>query len=189
MNREGKPTPSVLERVLDAAGVIRLVHWDAGRSPTLFGIMKMRAQCTWRMDQAFAGGHTMRLYGSFTSDQALVLTRYSAQGVLVDSAQWRSGGDEETIRPGILFCLQWARQQQYRGLPAAAGRQVGRRALGSETIEGVRARQSLEGQRGFEERILKAEHGFYSAVAPSSLLFLVRVRAVSRDLLQLKAES
>jgi len=74
------------------------------------------------MDQALPGTHTLRLYGSLTSDQSAILiqartghcrlNQYLSRGGLVESAICECKQGEETIRHVILSCPQWAEERK-----------------------------------------------------------------------------
>lgn len=92
---------------------MRLIVWDRSEDPALFDITSMPSQYTWMVDQALPGKHTLQLYGSLTSDQALILIQARTghcrlnQG-LVESAKCRCGDDEERVRNFTPSCPQWA---------------------------------------------------------------------------------
>jgi hypothetical protein len=74
------------------------------------------------MDQALPEKHTLRLYGSLTSDQIAILiqartghcrlNQYLARGGLVESALCECKQGEETIRHVIFPCPQWAEERK-----------------------------------------------------------------------------
>jgi hypothetical protein len=63
----------VRERVREVEGVIRLINRDRSDNPTSFDSLGLTGQYTWKMDQALPESHTLRLYGSLTSDQSAIL--------------------------------------------------------------------------------------------------------------------
>jgi hypothetical protein len=77
--------------------------------------------------------HTLRQYGSLTSDQSAILiqartghcrlNQYLSRGGLVESALCKCKQGEETIRHVILSCPQWAEER--KELWAAAGGRAG----------------------------------------------------------------
>jgi ribonuclease HI len=95
-SQKGRPTAPALERVREVEGVIRLINRDRSDDPTLFDSSGLTGQYTWKMDQALLGTHTLRLYGSLTSDQAAILiqartghcrlNQYLSRGGSVESA-------------------------------------------------------------------------------------------------------
>jgi len=72
-SQKGRPTAPALERVREVEGVIRLINRDRSDDPTPFDSLGLTGQYTWKMDQALLGAHTLRLYGSLTSDQVAIL--------------------------------------------------------------------------------------------------------------------
>jgi hypothetical protein len=69
----GKPMAPALERMREVAGVISLINRDRSEDPNPFDTTRLPGQYTWKLDQALFGKHTVQLYGSLTSDQALIL--------------------------------------------------------------------------------------------------------------------
>jgi hypothetical protein len=120
--QKDKPSASALERVREVEGVIRLINRDRSDNPTPFDSTGLAGQYTWKMDQALPGKHTLRLYGSLTSDQAATLiqartghcrlNRYLARIGLVGSALCECGRGEETIRHVLLSCTRWAEERR-----------------------------------------------------------------------------
>jgi hypothetical protein len=118
----GKPTAPALERVREVEGVIRLINRDRSDNPTPFDSTGLAGQHTWKMDQALPGKHTLKLYGSLTSDQTAILiqartghcrsNQYLARGSLVESALCECKQGEETIRHVILSCPRWAEERK-----------------------------------------------------------------------------
>jgi hypothetical protein len=121
-SRKGKPSAPALERVQEVEGVIRLIDRDRSDNPTPFDSTGLAGQYTWKMDQALPGKHTLRLYGSLTSDRAATLiqartghcrlNRYLARTGLVGSTLCECGRGEETIRHVILSCKRSAEERR-----------------------------------------------------------------------------
>jgi hypothetical protein len=121
-SQKGKPTAPALERVREVEGVIRLINRDRSDNPTPFDSTGLAGQYTWKMDQALPGKHTLKLYGSLTSDQTAILiqartghcrlNQYLARGGLVESALCECKQGEETIRHVILSCPRWAEERK-----------------------------------------------------------------------------
>lgn len=129
----GKPTAPALERVREVAGVIRLINRDRSEDPNPFDTTRLPGQYTWKMDQALPGKHTLKLYGSLTSDQASILiqartghcrlNQYLSRAGLRDDAKCGCGDNDETIKHVLLWCPRWADER--RELRAAAGDRSG----------------------------------------------------------------
>jgi hypothetical protein len=95
-SQKGKPIAPALERVRKVERVIPLINRDRSKNLTPFDSTGLAGQYTWKTDQALPGKHTLRLYGSLTSDQTAVLiqartghyrlNQYLSRGGLVDSA-------------------------------------------------------------------------------------------------------
>ena len=106
----------------EVEGVIRLINRDRSDNLTPFDSLGLAGQYTWKMDQALPGTHTLRLYGSLTSDQSAILiqarighcrlNQYLSRGCLVESALCECGQGEETIRHVILSCPQLAEERK-----------------------------------------------------------------------------
>jgi hypothetical protein len=85
------------------------------------------------MDQALPGRHTLRLYGSLTSDQTAVLVQartghyrlnqYLSRRGLVNSTTCKCSQGEDTIQHVTLVCQQWVKEREE--LRVVAGRRVG----------------------------------------------------------------
>jgi hypothetical protein len=100
-SQKGRLTAPALERVREVEGVIRLINWDRSDNPTPFDSLGLAGQYAWKMDQVLLGTHTLRLYGSLTSDQSAILiqartghcrlNQYLSRGGLVESALCECG--------------------------------------------------------------------------------------------------
>jgi hypothetical protein len=113
--------------------VIRLIENDRKSDPALFSSEGLPGQCTWKLDQALPGRHTLRLYGAFSSEQASVLiqartghcrlNQYLSRIGVVEEAKCRCGIDNETVRHILCMCFLWIVQR--RTLQAIAGDRCG----------------------------------------------------------------
>lgn len=132
-SQPGGPTAPACERVREAERVVQLINRDRSDNPTPFDATQLAGQYTWRMDQALPGKHTLKLYGSLTSDQAAILiqartghcrlNQYLSRGGLVDSALCECGQADETVKHLILSCPRW--EEGRKELGAAVGSRVG----------------------------------------------------------------
>jgi hypothetical protein len=84
---------------------------------------------TWKMDRAWSGKHTLRLYGALSSDEASILVQARTEHCglnaclfrkkLADSPTCECGRGDETVRHVLLHCERWAEAR--KALREAAG--------------------------------------------------------------------
>ncbi|KAM0721336.1 hypothetical protein Q7P37_003040 [Cladosporium fusiforme] len=132
-SQPGKPTAPARERVREAERVVQLINRDRSEDPTPFDATQLAGQYTWKMDQALPGKHTLKLYGSLTSEQAAILiqartghcrlNQYLSRGGLVDTALCECRQADETIKHLILSCPRW--EEERKELGTAVGNRVG----------------------------------------------------------------
>lgn len=129
----GKPTAPARERVREAERVVQLINRDRSEDPAPSDATQLAGQYTWKMDQALPGKHTLRVYGSLTSEQAAILiqartghcrlNQYLLRGGLVDSALCECGQADETMKHLLLSCPRW--EEERKELKLVASDRVG----------------------------------------------------------------
>jgi len=67
-SRDGGLTAPLARRIREAVGAIRLVENDQKSDLTLFESEGLPGECTWKLNQALPGQHTLRLCRAFSSE-------------------------------------------------------------------------------------------------------------------------
>jgi ribonuclease HI len=122
-------TAAPTERVRELSGVLRLVKAERTKGLHTIEDDVCVKYCTCKMDKAWSGKHTLRLYGALSSDEAsiLMLARMEHCGLnaclfikkLADSPACECGRGDETVLHVLLRCDKYA--QARKALREAAG--------------------------------------------------------------------
>jgi hypothetical protein len=139
---------------------------------------------TWKMDKAWSGKHTLRLYGALSSDEASILmqarTEYCGLNAclfrkkLVDSPACKCGRSDETVLHVLLRCDNYAEAR--KALREAAGDRWGNASYllgGWSGHKGVRTGKLVDGPREIWKPDLK--------VIRASIRFLYQTGRLSRS--------
>lgn len=117
-----KPTLQPSERVRELSGVLRLIDRERSKKLHVSEEDFRVRYYTWKMDRAWSGRHTLRLYGALSSDEAsiLVQARTGHCGLnaclfrkkLADSPTCECGRGDETVLHALLHCERWAEARE-----------------------------------------------------------------------------
>jgi ribonuclease HI len=129
MTPNGRPTLQLSERVRELSGVLRLIDKERSNKLHLSEDDVQVKYYTWKMDRAWSGKHTLRLYGALSSDEASILVQARTEHCglnaclfrkkLADSPTCECGRGDETVRHVLLHCERWAEAR--KALREAAG--------------------------------------------------------------------
>jgi hypothetical protein len=124
-----RPTAQLSERVRELSGVLRLIDQERSKKLHLDEDDDRVKYYTWKMDRAWSGKHTLRLYGALSSDEASILVQARTEHCglnaclfrkkLADSPTCECGRGDETVRHVLLHCERWAEAR--KRLREAAG--------------------------------------------------------------------
>jgi hypothetical protein len=177
-------TAAPAERVRELSGVLRLVK--AERAKNLY--MNEDDVCvkyyTWKMDKAWSGRHTLRLYGALSSDEASILVQARTEHCglnaclfrnrLADSPACECGRGDETVLHVLLRCDRYAEAR--KALREAAGDRWGDASYllgGWSGRKDVRTGEFVDGPRESWKPDLK--------VVKASIRFLYQTGRLSRS--------
>lgn len=111
-------TAAPSERVRELSGVLRLVKAERVKRLHTNEDDVRAKYYTWKMDKAWSGKHTLRLYGALTSDEASILVQARTEHCglnaclfrkkLADSPACECGRGDETVLHVLLHCDRYA---------------------------------------------------------------------------------
>ena len=111
-------TTAPAERVREPSGVLRLVKAVRAKSLHVNEDDICVKYYTWKMDKAWSGKHTLRLYGALSSDEASILVQARTEHCglnaclfrkkLADSPACECGRGDETVLHVLLRCELYA---------------------------------------------------------------------------------
>jgi hypothetical protein len=109
-------TAAPAERVRELSGVLRLVKAERAKNPQTNEDDVRVKYYTWKMDNAWSGKHTLRLYGALSSDEGSILVQAWTEHCglnaclfrkkLADSPACKCGRGDETVLHVLLRCDQ-----------------------------------------------------------------------------------
>jgi len=122
-------TAAPAERVRELSGVLRLVKAERVKNLRNDEEDTCAKYYTWKMDKAWSGKHTLRLYGALSSDEASILVQARTEHCglnaclfrkkLADSPACECGRGDETVLHVPLRCDKYAEAR--KALRDAAG--------------------------------------------------------------------
>ena len=122
-------TAAPAERVRELSGVLRLVKAVRAKSLHVNEDDVCVKYYTWKMDKAWSGKHTLRLYGALSSDEASILVQARTEHCGLNACLFRKklaetpacecGRSDETVLHVLLRCERYAEAR--KALREAAG--------------------------------------------------------------------
>lgn len=113
-----EPTAAPAERVRELSGVLRLVKAERAKGLHTNEDDVCVKYYTWKMDRAWSGKHTLRLYGALSSDESSILVQARTEHCglnaclfrkkLADSPTCGCGRGDETVLHVLLRCDLYA---------------------------------------------------------------------------------
>lgn len=113
-----KPTTDPSERVRELSSVLQLIKREREKKLHLKEEDIRVRYYTWKMDRAWSGGHTLRLYGALSSDEASILVQARTEHCglnaclfrkkLADDPSCECGRGDETVLHVLLHCERYA---------------------------------------------------------------------------------
>lgn len=179
-----EPTAAPTERVRELSGALRLVREERAKNLHTNEDDVCVKYYTWKMDKAWSGKHTLRLYGALSSDEASILVQARTEHCglnaclfrkkLADSPACECGRGDETMLHVLLRCDKYAEAR--KALREAAGDRWGDASYllgGWSGRKDVRTGKFVDGPRESWKPDLK--------VVKASIRFLYQTGRLSRS--------